>query len=229
MKHYDDLLGFSSGSPSGGKPTGFAKCYSTHPGLKIGEFEVFGGSCSSPVVLDADIYIGFDYSMSFSKGHWPWAKTSEEVYFQIKDMHAPSNAAEFKQLVGWAAGQIQAGKKLHAGCIGGHGRTGTFLAALVTFMTGELDSITYVRKHYCKKAVETHDQIEFLNKHFGITKVEGSKAYATTSWPKTTISPSTHSKPKSTSALGTGFSGKPSGVKTIDPVASKMTIWAVKP
>ena len=65
--------------------------------------------------------------------------------------------------------------RLHCGCIGGHGRTGTFLAALVTEMSGEKDSISYVRDNYCHRAVESTCQIDFLAEHFGITKVAHAK------------------------------------------------------
>ena len=66
-------------------------------------------------------------------------------------------------------------KRVHVGCIGGHGRTGLVLSALVAQMTGMPDPISYVRKHYCTKAVESTEQVTFLTKHFGAAKVEPSK------------------------------------------------------
>ncbi|KVR21709.1 hypothetical protein WK13_34795 [Burkholderia ubonensis] len=159
-------------------------CYHSHPALKIGEYEVYGGSCNHPAVLDADVYIGFDYGMRLTAASYPWnaGKGPVEVYFPITDMQAPSDPAEFINLVTWAAGQIRAGKKVHAGCIGGHGRTGTFFAALVAHMLGEKDAVTYVRNGYCNRAVETSTQIKFLQTHFGITPVEGSKAHRGGGW-----------------------------------------------
>lgn len=217
-----DQYDFLNGGGWGGKSMA-KRCYEDHKPLKIGEFEVFGGSCSSPVVKDADIYIGFDYSMSFSTGHWPWDKKTEEVYFHIADMQAPSDAESFKKMVAWAADQIKAGKRLHAGCIGGHGRTGTFLAALVTHMTGELDSITYVRTNYCKKAVETSTQIAFLAKHYGIKAVEGSKAgFVSKTVPSSTVS----SYPKGKVGPMSSGKAKPAKAKRqIVPVGSKKNIW----
>lgn len=208
----------------GGKTTKVKKCYESHPPLKVGEYTIYGGSCSSPAVKDANIYIGFDYSMSFSTGHWPWAKQTEEVYYHITDMQPPSDAKSFKQMIAWAAEQLKAGKKVHVGCIGGHGRTGTFLAALVTHMTGELDSITYVRKHYCQKAVETQGQIDFLHKHFGITKVQGSKTYSSFNvgggYPAKSVA-KTHTTKSSPMS-----SNKPKKAKRqIVPVGSKKNMW----
>lgn len=231
MNDQYDLLGTGSawGGKSYGKGSAFPRCYESHPALPIGEYKVYGGSCSSPKVKDADIYIGFDYSMSFSTGHWPWAKKTEEVYFHITDMQAPDDAAAFKQMIAWAAKQIESGKKLHAGCIGGHGRTGTFLAALVTFMTGELDSITYVRKHYCKKAVESQKQIDFLHKHFSIVKVAGSKSHNTTTFPSKSSSSHVTSKPFSSSAAKSSSKAgsSKSGSRLVDPVSSQKNIWLV--
>ena len=73
-------------------------------------------------------------------------------------MQAPKDAVEFKKMVVWLKEQGQAGKKIHIGCIGGHGRTGTLLAALVKEVTGNVDAIAYVRKNYCAKAVESNSQ-----------------------------------------------------------------------
>lgn len=154
----------------------YSPCYHSHPALAVGKFQVFGGSCSSPQVNDADIFIGFDSNMTF-KQSFPWDENRiEQVFFKITDGSAPKSPEEFKKLVKWSAEQVAAGKKLHAGCIGGHGRTGLFLAALVTVMTGEKDSIVYVRDNYCHKAVESATQVGFLVKHFGIKKAGGSKA-----------------------------------------------------
>jgi hypothetical protein len=157
---------------------GGERCFHKHPPLKLPgtELLIYGGSCSSPVVKDADAYVGFDESMHFTERHWPW-KVGAEVLFQIPDMGVPKKPEEFKKLVKWVRGQLEEGKKVHCGCIGGHGRTGTFLAALVSDF-GEKDAVTYVRKNYCAKAVESNTQVAFLAEHFGVTKVDGYKSAA---------------------------------------------------
>lgn len=185
-KHKDDYdwaadpLGWDSpGAPAGMKGTNYKgnlkRCLDSHKPLKIGDYQIYGGSCIDPRVRDADVYIGFDHNMGVSD-RLPWENPPQHVYFHITDGSTPTNAADFKKLVEWTALQLSAGKKVHAGCIGGHGRTGMFLAALVTHMTGEKDSIAYVRKHYCDKAVENSRQVDFLAKHFDITKAKGSKS-----------------------------------------------------
>jgi len=153
------------------------RCYHTHKPLPLcdGLF-IHGGSCVTPVVSDADIYIGFDHNMNAMGKDFPWNEGCA-IHFKITDMKAPSDPDEFKKMVEWTAEQIKAGKKVHAGCIGGHGRTGTFFAALVKHMMGIDDAITYVREHYCERVVESEAQINFLHKHYGITKVKATKAY----------------------------------------------------
>lgn len=190
------------------------RCYESHPALPIGDYLIYGGSCGTPTVKDADIYIGFDYNIRQTEDAYPWNNKVIEVYFPIKDQHAPVNVIEFKKMVTWTVEQLRAGKKIHAGCIGGHGRTGLFFAALVAQMLGEADAITYVRQHYCEKAVESQEQVDFLHKHFGITKVE----------------------PRKMQAFASAYKGKVVGeiektwgtASDIFPVASAKSIWARK-
>lgn len=48
-------------------------------------------------------------------------------------------------------------------CIGGHGRTGTFLAAMaIALGMKPEDAINHVRKNHCEKAIETLSQEEYL-------------------------------------------------------------------
>lgn len=176
----DDFFGQKSDVWGGSKGFG-SSCYETHPPLPLpggSGWQIFGGSCIRPIVKDADVYIGFDGGMRMTARSWPW-KQGQEFLFEINDRCAPSNAAEFKKLVAWTLKQLETGVKIHAGCIGGHGRTGTFLAALVAEL-GEKDAVSYVRKNYCPRAVETDTQIGFLVEHFGVKAVKGRKAHGST-------------------------------------------------
>jgi hypothetical protein len=162
----------------------YEACHVTHPVLKFGKLEIHGGSCNSPKVKGCDVYIGFDSGMQMTMASMPWKRETkghvEEVYYHVADMTAPRHPKEFKALVEWTLEQMKAGKKVHAGCIGGHGRTGTFFAALAATQTEVPveDAIQFVRDNYCAKAVECDDQIKFLKKHFGVeTKVKGSKSW----------------------------------------------------
>jgi hypothetical protein len=177
----DDFLFDESPTKSnkGGKKVAI-KCAHTHPVLKIEGFEIYGGSCIDPIVNDADIYVGFERGMSTPTPAYPWTKLVG-FYFPIPDGGVPFSIQDFKNLLTYLENNLREGKKVHIGCIGGHGRTGLVLAALVTKMTGNTNSISYVRTNYCSKAVESNTQVEWLHKHFGIQKVAPSKSHANNS------------------------------------------------
>lgn len=206
----------------------YRRCYEDHPTLAIGEYFINGGSCGHPIIHDADVYVGFDLSMKRSDKSYPW-EPGESFLYYIQDMGVPADAAGFKKFIAWLAGQLTAQKKVHIGCIGGHGRTGLVLAALVTYMTGELDSISYVRRNYCEKAVESATQVDFLNKHFGITKVLGAKeshrptkasaagSFSDKGWPF-------KDKPALVTPPGKAVVA-PKAAKDVRPTATGMSMW----
>lgn len=180
----DEFDSFSGvgGSGIGTVPTvPYTPCYESHPVLTFGKGKFYGGSCSSPTTTKADIYIGLDSFMKRRKPVYPWSKKKDvggpiEVLFEITDQHAPSNAKEFQAMITWLTAQLNDGKTVHAGCIGGHGRTGMVVAALANVMLGEKDAIVWARKNYCPKAVETNEQIEFLHQHYDIKKAKIRKS-----------------------------------------------------
>ena len=154
------------------------RCYTTHKPLKIGEYVIYGGSCSSPMIKDADIYVGFEKYMLETTKAYPWVE-GESFCFPITDGSVPTSIEDTMQLLEYLSTNLKAGKKIHIGCIGGHGRTGTILAALVKYMTGNVNATEYVRTNYCEKVVESTTQVNWLHKHFGIEKVKPSKSYTT--------------------------------------------------
>jgi hypothetical protein len=173
---------YSSSWDDGYSVKKYKACWEDHQPLKIGKYKIYGGSCIAPLIKNADVYIGLDRGMERMIVEYPWNPSNKkkevvEVYFPITDMQVPTgkNLEEFKKMIVWTAEQLVLGKKVHVGCIGGHGRTGTFLAALVKHMLGIEDAITYVRENYCKKAVESESQIQFLHKEFGIKTVAATK------------------------------------------------------
>lgn len=166
---------FTGGTPSTNPMKGM-RCYDTHPVLQLGGGVFAGGSCLNPVHLDANLYIGFERGMAVVTGDYEKGGP-QHIFHGITDMRAPSDPVAFKKLVDFTAVKLAEGWKVHAGCIGGHGRTGTFLSALVKITTGEEDAITWVRENYCQKAVESHDQVVFLSTHFGIKSVKGHKEF----------------------------------------------------
>lgn len=173
--NYNDWLKDSGFLSASNAKASFKRCYEDHPALKIGDYQIYGGNCGHPAVTDADLYVGLDGIHSGG----PAGRPVLSYYFPITDMSVPKDVDAFKALITYIAQALQDGKKVHVGCIGGHGRTGLVFAALVQVMTGEKDAISYVRKHYCTKAVESAKQVDWLNEHFGITKVAGAKEYGT--------------------------------------------------
>ena len=156
------------------------RCHTKHKDLEFGNGVVLGASCGSPR-KGYDIYIGFDYGMQFDHTGYPWEQKADpviEFQFRIPDMGVPKSPAQFKKMIAWICVQLQDGKKIHMGCIGGHGRTGLVIAAIKNMMDGEKDAIAWTRKHHCKKAVESSSQVNFLHKHFGITKRKPTKSVA---------------------------------------------------
>lgn len=154
-------------------------CYDTHPPLEFGGLTVYGGSCSHPMVKDADVYIGFDYNVSGGTPRFPWEGPMPVIIrYPVSDGSAPADPESFRKMVDWTLDQLKQGKKVHVGCIGGHGRTGTFLAALVAVHTGNTKAVEYVRENYCKSAVESTSQVNFLVKHYDQEEVASSKKYS---------------------------------------------------
>lgn len=157
------------------------KCTDYHPPLSLTidgqEVKIYGSSCQKPIVKDADLYISLDNYAPVYLWEQPWyinEKNQQHIRFFIDDMDVPSDLEEFDELINYAIDSLVEGKKVHAGCIAGHGRTGTFLAAITQRTMGEklaeegISAIDYVRDNYCKKAVETLSQVLYLHIEFGV-------------------------------------------------------------
>ena len=182
FEDYDSADELGYGGTLGTKAKSYAPCYEKHPVIefKNAPGKLYGGSCHTPKILTADVYVGLDSHMGFPRRSYPWEKTKAgpiEVHFKIVDQAAPSDVKQFVAMIGWLKLQLMEGRNVHVGCFGGHGRTGLVLAALVKEIDGIEDAITHVRKVYCEKIVESKVQAKFLNLTFGITEVAPSKMH----------------------------------------------------
>lgn len=218
----------SAPKASGSKSVG--RCFEKHKPLLIAEGlpPVRGGSCSTPLVDDCDIYIGFERSMKQTFRAFPW-KVGYEFCYYIPDMNAPKDPAAFMKMIAWVHEQLKKGQTVHAGCIGGHGRTGTFLAALVFHVTGRKDAIAYVRENYCKKAVESQAQIEFLVK-LGMDSAEPTKNYSSTPLGATGMYTGSEKWNKKYKKGGLGAGGMltlSSDEEAIQPIKCSGSIWGL--
>lgn len=160
-----------------GKTHSKANCPACHPELELGGGAIVGARCGNPRT-GYDIYIGLDqYSFKLTPTAYPWESDSEVIQFcyPIKDMSVPTNHETFHSMIVWMAEMLSKGKRIHIGCIGGHGRTGLVLAALKAHVDGDTEAGAWVRKQHCSHAIETDSQVDYLLKHYGISKVSVPK------------------------------------------------------
>lgn len=228
----EGTLGSMTGGGTKKSKYGYTPCAHEHPPLKITtpegkEVVVYGGACGDPIHDKLDIYVALDWGTSHDAKAYPWHGTRQFILFPITDMSVPKDPAEFKLMIEWLSGQLLAGKSVHVGCLGGHGRTGMVLAALVRTISGNEDAITYVRENYCKKAVENFAQTNWLNQHFGIKAVSGSKdkLYTSSGWGDVVVSPSKKSKrSRRLISLADDFSDR---AEEVLPLRTLGNIWGV--
>lgn len=141
----------------GGMTTTYVTC--RHKGREL-EFpngkKIYGSSChaKAPEGYKPDFGIYLD-SCWFSE------QTCLGLALPWQDMGLPKLDRDLVDTaLVLAQNMIEKGDVLEVGCIGGHGRTGTFLA-LVAMRNGvetPEEAITYVREHYCEKAIESDVQ-----------------------------------------------------------------------
>jgi hypothetical protein len=104
-----------------------------------------------------------------------------KIFFPVKDMGIPADDKNFKTVIDLIKKYLDDGKRVHIQCIGGHGRTGMFIACLVGKYIDNIDKpIEWTRENYCTKAVESLIQIEYVEKFTGKKEeeIKGSKDIA---------------------------------------------------
>lgn len=147
---------------------------------------VYGGSCHHPTIEDADVYVSLDVEQPVYYWEQPWYEDEgkKHIRFPIEDMFIPDDSDDFKSCIEYLQYYLSQGKKIHVGCIGGHGRTGMVLSALVQASMGDnlvddkgnkISAIDYVRDNYAHKAVETVPQILFLHYNFNVDLPKNSQ------------------------------------------------------
>ena len=101
-----------------------------------------------------------DYGLYLDR-RWqpPWA----HEHLDWPDFGVPDDPAPVLAALRSALARARAGDQVEIGCLGGHGRTGTALAALAV-LTGHpaRDAVAWVRARYCPDAVETAGQEAFV-------------------------------------------------------------------
>lgn len=153
-----------------------ARCHESHPDLQLGGGTLIGGNCRDHKRhKGVDLYVALDGSQEhplFEIGELP----PRCVYYPIQNMGIPARPDKFKALIEMILLALSAGNRVHVGCIGGHGRTGMVIAAVVARLNEPgFDAIKWTRDNYCIKAVETKPQEGFLVTQFGVKMQPGSK------------------------------------------------------
>ena len=150
-------------------------CWQHHPIIDIGDGQLMGGNCADPLVKDFDIYVALDWAMWVPPDPWDPRHGPIQLDFSMQDGGVPVGPGavdRYVALVDWLAKQLADGKRVHVGCIGGHGRTGTLMAAMLA-ESGAVSEhpVQWLRTNYCKHAVETIAQCDFLDRVFDIPVV----------------------------------------------------------
>ena len=136
------------------------------------------------------------------------------------DMGTPTLSREWWALLAKALLKINGDIGLC--CVGGHGRTGTILAILAAH-TGKVKKkdcpVDWVRKRYCKKAVESTAQLDYIERVTGFVVSSDPSAASELSlkwptaaggytYPVANVNPTSEPLPKAKEvAIGTGSDG----------------------
>ncbi len=148
-------------------------CYRSHPVLEIGGGKLYGGNYRDHDHLPVcDLYIALERDGTSPRFDPSRTTLPSAVTFYVPNMGVPQDVKSFRVLVETCVAALAAGKSVHIACIGGHGRTGMMIAAIVARIGITTDAINWVRANYCAKAVESPVQERFLAKHYGVIPVD---------------------------------------------------------
>lgn len=131
------------------------------PNLFCGSLQESAQMVSPPVLVD--VLVPLD---SLDPKIWGLGFRGEILYFPIEDYWILPDEV-LADLVSKIIDRLNSGKKVGLFCLGGHGRTG-YVASAVLGKLGYEDPIGFLRKKYCRRAVESDAQInhiaQFLNR-----------------------------------------------------------------
>lgn len=102
---------------------------------------------------------GLDVPWTNGKKAAPWPM----AYLEWHDYGVPESFDTTITVLEWTWQQILDGKRVETGCLGGHGRTGTFLALLLVKQGVKPGTAcTQVWDEYCEEAIESKSQVELI-------------------------------------------------------------------
>ena len=144
-----------------------------------------GGTTRDASSYNIDIIFDLANGFKSSSGDWKlpehWktklAPPPTVIDMYVRDQDSPSDRADAQFWQGlWQdliAEKDIRGHNLNVlvACQGGHGRTGTVLSCLIMaagVIPAKNDPITWLRERYCEKAVESQDQIDYIEYIWGL-------------------------------------------------------------
>lgn len=138
----------------------FSACHKSpceiHPGVFVGRVTDFEDAVKAGADLLIPLAPVYSEIWKYYDGDI-WALPVADY----QDLPADILAKKAKQV----ADMVKSGRKVAIGCMGGHGRTGYFAAAVLGLL-GVEDPIRLLREKYCEKAVEADSQIKSLEALF---------------------------------------------------------------
>lgn len=135
---------------------------------------IYAGSClnpSSEALKNANFFVGLDNIVLTDRDNF----VPLHRIFHIDDNSVPQDVEAFKELIHEICTIMNEGRIPHIGCLGGKGRTGIVLSAIIQFFKSDIlstmnvSAIDYVRLVYSEDAVENEKQEKFLQEHFNIS------------------------------------------------------------
>lgn len=92
-----------------------------------------------------------------------WSPPWGHEHVDWPDFGLPANVDAMRATLAQVLERAGRGEAVEIGCLGGHGRTGTALACLAVLDgVPAAEAVAWVRDAHCTKAVETPDQIAFV-------------------------------------------------------------------
>lgn len=92
-----------------------------------------------------------------------WSPPWPHLHLDWPDMELPADPDALLAALADLRSAGAAGAVVEIGCLGGHGRTGTAIAALAVMAGVEPhEAVRWVRVNYCVQAVETEEQMAFV-------------------------------------------------------------------
>ena len=128
-----------------------------HPATEIIPNFWIGNYSQRLEMLNCDILVPLDY---LDGTIWELGFKGEILYYPIPDYGVLPTDIAIK-LAKTIIDKITYDQSVGMFCTGGHGRTG-YITAIVLGMMGFNDPIKYLRTNYCRRAIETNEQIAHI-------------------------------------------------------------------